>query len=163
MTADEWRSRIDNVLRAMITKMDSIDHKLDQLLYEDDVDEAPRGNTRYARDTDDFISEEDILNKGQKVAYNKIVDKNSVETFRQFIQYMLTHEHEFTTKEVDYARFKENNDRFSDVRLSDNHRRILGTAFAKTHGRAWDFPFIRGTMFKYQGSIVWRWTDGGVD
>jgi hypothetical protein len=148
----EWKNKVELAIRSMLSKFDNIEHKLDQLLYEEDV-----------VDNHDFVSEDDIINKGQKVAYNKIVDQRSINEFRKFIDYVLNHEHEFTNKEYDYAKFKENNDRFSDVRLSDNHRRILGTAFAKVHGRTWEFPFIRGTMYKYNGSIAWRWTDGGID
>ena len=99
---------------------------------------------------DDFVSEEDIISKGQKVPYNKITNDREIEEFREFISYVRSHEHEFQAKEFDYAGFADKN--FSDVRLSDNSRRILGTAYAKLYKKPWNFNFIRGNMFKLRGS-----------
>jgi len=166
MTQEEWRSRIEAMMRSFLTKLDTIEHKIDEVLYEDEVNEGNRGAaaTSSFRDRvvdDDFVSEEDIISKGQKVPYNKIVEPNEVEEFREFISYVRSHEHEFQSKEFDYAGFADKN--FSDVRLSDNSRRILGTAYAKVYKKPWKFSFIRGNMFKLRGSIAWRWADGSED
>jgi len=159
MTADEWRTRVDALLRQVLVKMDTIDNKMDQLLYEDDIDTDPRERTY--RTDDGFVSENDIITKGQKVPYNRIDNEEDMNEFREFITYVRNHEHEFTQKEFDYAGFADKN--FSDVRLSDNSRRVLGTAYAKLHKRQWDFNFVRGNMFKHKGSIAWRWSDGRED
>jgi hypothetical protein len=164
MTQEEWRNRIETILRQFMTKIDTLEHKLDQVLYEDEINEGSRGSGYREfkeRVDDDFVSEEDIISKGQKVPYNKIVDDREIEEFREFITYVRTHEHEFASKEYDYAGFADKN--FSDVRLSDNSRRILGTAYAKVYKRPWKFNFIRGNMFKLRGSIAWRWNDGSED
>lgn len=153
--------RIETVLRQMVTKLDELDHKIDQLLYEDYIDEPTRGEPRKMNIDDDFVSEEDIISKGQKVAYNKITDRRSMDEFKNFVTYIRTHPKEFSQKEYDYAGFADKD--FSDVRLSDNSRRILGSAYSKIHNKVWDFQFIRGNMFKFQGSICWRWNDGSED
>jgi len=161
MTQDEWRQRIDHMMRQFLTKLDNMEHKLDQVLYEDEISESTSKSYFRERAEDDFVSEEDIISKGQKVPYNKITNLEDIEEFRDFITYVRTHENEFGSKEFDYAGFADKN--FSDVRLSDNSRRILGTAYAKMHKRPWNFRFIRGNMFKLRGSIAWRWSDGSQD
>jgi hypothetical protein len=161
MTADEWRTRIDSIMRLLLTKIDNIDNKLDTLLYEDEVDAGPQYRTSRNVDDGDFVSEEDIIAKGQKVPYNRIDDQQEIEEFRDFINYVRSHEKEFTQKEYDYSGFADKN--FSDVRLSDNSRRVLGTAYSKVYRKPWAFNFVRGNMFKYKGSIAWRWSDGRED
>jgi len=158
MTADEWRIRMDAIIRQMLVKLDNIDNKLDQLLYEDDI--AEDQSSRY-RHNDDFISEEDIISKGQRVPYNRIDNPKEIDEFRNFIAYVRNHQKEFTSKEFDYAGFADKD--FSDVRLSDNSRRVLGTAYAKVYKKPWNFNFVRGNMHKLQGSIAWRWSDGRQD
>jgi len=167
MTQEEWRTRIETLLRQFMSKLDNIEHKVDEVLYEDDVSSNSRddghfgrGNNRSTID-DDFVSEEDIISKGQKVPYNKITNDREIEEFREFISYVRSHEHEFSSKEYDYSGFADKN--FSDVRLSDNSRRILGTAYAKLYKKPWNFNFIRGNMYKLRGSIAWRWQDGTED
>ncbi len=168
MTQEEWRSRIDTMMRQFLSKLDVIEHKLDELLYEDDVDNnhafqrGATSNRSFSNDvSDDFVSEEDIISKGQRVPYNKITNDRDMDEFKSFIAYVRTHEHEFDAKTFDYAGFADKN--FSDIRLSDNSRRILGTAYQKLHKKPWNFQFIRGSMFKLHGSIAWRWNDGSED
>ena len=164
MTVDEWRTRVDTVLRQMLAKMDTLDHKLDELLYEDEVDSDPRvrGNSFKREESSEFVSEEDIVSKGQKVPYNRIDDDRDLDEFRRFLSHVQDNPREFTSKELDYVGFAADKN-FSDVRLSDNSRRILGTAYSKAFKKAWNFKFVRGNMYKLRGNIAWRWDDGKTD
>ena len=67
----------------------------------------------------------------------------------------------FTSKERDYASFSDKS--FSDIRLSDNTRRILGQAYMKVYRKEWDFHFERGLMHKYKQQIAWSWSNGERD
>jgi hypothetical protein len=109
MTQEEWRSRIDTMMRQFLSKLDVIEHKLDEVLYEDDVQQSTGNNNFHNRTNtqprgfdnngdDDFVSEEDIIAKGQKVPYNKIVDPKDMDEFKDFITYVRSHEHEFAAK-----------------------------------------------------------------
>lgn len=158
---------MDTDLQQVLSRLVSIEQKLtvmngklDDLLddyAEDETDE----NIKTVSSPDDFISEEEIRQNGQKVPYNKLQDKEQMRNFREFLSYVRMHEKEFTTKEYEFAGFADKN--FSDIRISDNSRRILGTAYQKAYHRPWSFSFLRGYMFKWRNQVAWEWQDGTYD
>jgi hypothetical protein len=145
-------------------RMDDTDRKLQELLEDDYYDPEPQPSTQRKRneqETERFIEEEEIYRLGQKIPYSRITDPNDMDAFRDFIAYIRMHEDKFTTQEVDYAGFADKN--FSDIRLADKTRRILGQAYMKMHRKQWPFKLERGHMHKYLGQIAWSWADGTKD
>ena len=166
-------SRMEDVIRTVYIKLEEMDRKLDSIM-NDYEDEEPLPDNVPAKaplrtfggddvkqeedDFDEFISDDMIKTKGQKIPYNKIDDREQVRQFREFISYVRMNERKFTQQEIDAATFADKS--FSDVHISDNSRRILGAAYQKAYGKPWKMTFIRGHMYKYQGQITWEWKDG---
>jgi uncharacterized membrane protein YcgQ (UPF0703/DUF1980 family) len=158
--SDTKLDRIEALLRSMILKIDNMDQKLIELIEDDYYEDNPRASKQTSF-TDRFIDEDEIYKKGQKIPYNRITVEKDLNNFREFVSYIRMHEDKYSAKEVDYAGFSDKN--FSDIRLSDNTRRILGQAYQRTYGSPWPFKFERGFMHKYLGQIAWSWADGSKD
>jgi hypothetical protein len=154
--SDDKLSRIETMLKGIVSKIDNLETKVDEL-YEDvdDNEFVPK-----VEGTSRFISEDEIYKNGQKVPYNKL-EGDQVYEFKNFLSYIRMHEGKFTSKEYDYAGFADKN--FSDTRISDNMRRILGQAYAKVYKEPWKFRFIRGYLYKWEGQKAWEWEDGSRD
>ena len=151
--SDDRLNKIERLLDRLSQKLDKLDEKVEDLLWED---ETPGGRS----DDRPITSDEDIYKHGQKIGYNKL-EGDEVWPFKDFIRYIRNHENEFNSKEFDYAGFADKN--FSDARISDNMRRILGNAYQKLYRKPMPFNFIRGYMYKFQGQIAWEWSDGTRD
>jgi hypothetical protein len=163
-TVKEHLNRIENLLRNMVSKMDAMDKKIDDLFDEDDPS-FNSSDTSYTSEPkfEDFISEDIIYKKGRRIPYNKLIDRDEIADFRDMLKYILDNSDRFTEKEIDYAGFAAEKSEFPDVRISDNSRRILGTAYQKIHRKPWNFNFQRGYMHKYLNQIAWSWSDGTKD
>lgn len=154
--------RVENVVRSMLVKLDEVDKKIDELMYEDEIESEKIMPTKSRMsEFSEFVDEADIRKNGQKIPYNKLMGSEQISRFRGFLSYIRMHEDQFTDKEFEFASFADKN--FSDIRISDNSRRILGTAFQKAYHKPWDFRFVRGYMYKYQGQMAWEWEDGSLD
>lgn len=167
----ELSGKIDGLDKKLTARLDDTDKKLQELVddeyYHDDEDDKPKQTTVPRRnevapiDITDFIDEDEIYKLGQRVPYSRIKDSSDLEAFRKFITYVRMHEDQFTSEEVDYAGFSDKT--FSDVRLADKARRILGRAYLRMYKKQWPFKFERGFMHKYQGQFAWSWLDGSRD
>lgn len=157
------RDQIETILKSLVATVNRIDTNVKTLLEAEFVEDEEMVPQRSFGDNraDRFIEEDEIYKHGQKIPYNRITDPNDMDKFRDFVAYVQLNEHMFSQKEIDYARFSDKN--FSDIRLSDNTRRILGMAYNRVHKRQWAFNFERGVMHKYQGQIAWSWSDGSRD
>jgi hypothetical protein len=153
--SEDKLSRIEMILKGIVSKIENLETKVEELYNDFDEDEyvSTAEKTR-------FISEDEIYKHGQKVPYNKL-EGNQVYEFRNFLSYVRMNEKKFTTKEFDYAGFADKN--FSDIRISDNMRRILGQAYAKVYKEPWKFSFVRGYLFKWEGQKAWEWETGERD
>ena len=49
MTQEEWRTRIETLLRQFMSKLDNIEHKVDEVLYEDDVSSNSRDDGHFGQ------------------------------------------------------------------------------------------------------------------
>lgn len=152
MDDDNGMQRIENALQRMNSKLISMERKIDMILYEEEYEEAGINV--------DNDPENEIKRFGQKMPYNRLDGIEQVERFRSFLHYVRMHESKFTPQEFKFAGYADKT--FEDVRISDNSRRILGTAYAKAYKRDFevDFKFVRGFMYKYNNQIVWEWPDG---
>jgi hypothetical protein len=159
------------VMESRLTRIDekliAMDRKLDDLL--DDYDEpasndAPErefGKTENVVQIDTFISDEEIRKQGQKIPYNKLEGREQVRKLKEFLAYIRLHEDKFSAKEFEFAGYADKN--FGDIRISDNSRRILGTAYQRAFSKPWDLQFKRGYMFKFEEQKTWQWEDGTTD
>jgi len=154
--SEDKLSRIETMLKGLVSKIDSLEGKVDELYYEDDNDEY----STKTEPTNRFVEGDEIYKHGQKVPYNKLEGSQTHE-FRNFLSYVRMNEKKFTSKEYDYAGFADKN--FSDIRISDNMRRILGQAYTKAYKEAWKFTFVRGYLYKWEGNKAWEWEDGSRD
>lgn len=153
--------RVENVFRSMLVKIEEIDKKVDQLLYEDVIEEPEQSFPTRKSDFNDFVDDPQIRQNGQKIPYNKLEGMDQIAKFRAFLSQVRMHEDKFSQKEYEFAGFADKN--FSDIRISDNSRRILGTAYQRYYGKPWEFRFMRGYMYKWQGQMAWEWEDGSLD
>ena len=145
-------------LNSLETKMDLVLKKLDQLLYEEEVI-PPQPKPQPQQNPDPFMNPE-IYTRGQRVPYSKIVG-DQVEDFRKFLYEIRMNSSNYSEREVDYASFSDKN--FSDIRLSDNSKRILEGAYFRTYNRNWPFTFIKGYLHKLGDDKGWSWEDGSWD
>lgn len=150
--------RLENAVRSLVVKIEEIDKKVDELIYEDDI--APE-QAKITSDFRDFVDDHQIRSNGQKIPYNKLEGAGQIAKFRAFLSHIRMNEDKFSQKEFEFAGFADKN--FSDIRISDNSRRILGTAFQRCYGKPWEFRFMRGYMYKWQGQMAWEWEDGSLD
>ena len=112
---------------------------------------------------DDFRAEDygpladDTVKKGhqQRVPYNIIYKPKDLENFREFIYYVVSHRNDFTPVELEYAGYADKS--FDDVRLSNNHMRILQGAYKKKNNRDWPYTTKTGYMYKYAETVYWEW------
>lgn len=154
--------RIEQVLRSILTKMDDMDAKLQELLNDDYYEEPKTPAQVVSINTDNrFIDEEEIYQHGQRIPYNRIVGNDDMEVFRDFVMYIRLHERQFSAREIELAAFADKN--FSDIRISDNTRRVLGQSYTRINKKAWPISFERGYMIKWKGQIAWEWADGTRD
>ena len=153
--SDTKLDRIEMMLRKLDAKLDSLETKVDEL-YEDYEDDTKERQTL----SNPFVDEETTVKNGQKVPYNRL-DSDQVPKFRNFLSHVRMNEKAFTQKEIDYCGFADKT--FSDIRISDNARRILGQAYQKAYGKPWSFTFVRGYLYKLDGNKCWRWSDGSID
>jgi len=140
-----------------------MDKKLDQILYEEDIVDAPKQNEKsnpQPKQNDPFIDEDEVYTRGQRVPYNKLVGEQ-VYQFRDFLSHIRMNSSEYSEREVDYASFADKN--FSDIRLSDNAKRILESAYFRTYKKQWPFLFIKGYLHKLNDEKRWSWSDGERD
>lgn len=155
MSEDKLR-RIESLLEGLVSKIDNLETKVEELYNDFEEDEY---NVK-VEEENRFISSDEIYQHGQKVPYNKI-EGPQIHKFRNFLAYIRMNEDKFTSKEFDFAGFADKN--FSDIRISDNMRGILGEAYAKAYKTPWTFKFIRGYLYKWQGRKAWEWQDGTRD
>ena len=148
-------TRVETMLKDVVKRLERIEHKMDDFIYED-TDDEPVTN----EDTTPFHNEDEIYTKGERVPYNKLSGQQ-VTIFRDFLAYMRMHENDYSQKETDYASFADKN--FRDIRLSDNMKRILETAYFRTYNKPWPFKFIKGYLYKWDGQKAWAWSDGSKD
>lgn len=151
MSDDNAIQRVENTLLRMNSRLISMERKIDMILYEDEYDEA-------GINVDNNDPDAEIKRFGQKMPYNRLDGIEQVERFRSFLHYVRMHESKFTPNEFKFAGYADKS--FEDIRLSDNSRRILGSAYVKAYRKEWDFTFVRGFMYKYNNQIVWEWSDG---
>jgi hypothetical protein len=144
--------RMEALLTALIKKVDRLETKVDDILNDYD----PEDNPPPKRESFD----DEIYAKGDRVPYNRL-DGDQLTKFREFLAYVRMHEDQFSQKEIDYASFADKN--FSDTRLSDNMKRILEQAYFRIYRKQWNFTFVKGYLFKWQGQKAWRWADGLED
>jgi len=142
-----------------------MDKKLDQILYEEDIVETPKQNetskvNAQTKLNDPFIDDDEVYTRGQRVPYNKLSGEQ-VYQFRDFLSHIRMNSSEYSEREVDYASFADKN--FSDIRLSDNAKRILESAYFRTYKKQWPFLFIKGYLHKLNDEKRWSWSDGERD
>ena len=156
-------NKFELVLNEILTRLDKIDNKMQELLEEEFYEEAKPRPSKETQVTDfEFVTDDDIRKYGNRIPYNRIDSENDKQIFRNFCNYIIMNEGQFTKKENDYAGYAAEKD-FSDIRLSDNSRRVLGTAYQRTHKKQWSIMFVRGSMIKYRNQIAWTWADGRDD
>jgi hypothetical protein len=150
-------------LEAMLNTQD---RKLDVILkwckdekYEIEDDELPQKQQSSRQRSQNTMSDEFIIQNGEQIPYNLLSIPEQVEAFRRFIFYIRSNEHLFNPMEYRYAGFADKT--FEDVRLSDNHIRILERAYTKAYQKQWPFKFIKGFMYKMNmvdhDEIAWEW------
>lgn len=139
--------------------------KLNRALWDDgiDPDEVMAAKSNINNQFDDFRAEDygpladDTVKKGhqQRVPYNIIYKPKDLENFREFIYYVVSHRNDFTPVELEYAGYADKS--FDDVRLSNNHMRILQGAYKKKNNRDWPYTTKTGYMYKYAETVYWEW------
>ena len=159
----------DDRIGMMLKLLVGMDKKLDDLLYEDEVASTPANRVpeykteeiNNVTQVSDFVTEEVIRQQGQKIPYNKLEGREQLIRFKEFLAYIRLNESKFTPKEFEFASYADKN--FSDIRISDNSRRILGTAYQKAFRKPWEFKFVRGYMYKFDNQMAWQWEDGSLE
>ena len=147
--------RVEQMFNVLMKRMDKLEAEVKDLPYED---ETPKVNPQ-PKQPDPFLNPE-IYTRGQRVPYSKIVGEQ-VYKFRDFLSHIRMNSADYSEREVDYASFADKN--FDDVRLSDNSKRILQSAYNRTYGRDWPFTFIKGYLHKLGDDKAWSWEDGVRD
>lgn len=132
--------------------LNRLEKKVDDLLYDYDDDKEEEQHK--------VVPDESIYERGQKVPYNKL-EGSQVQAFRSFLEYVRMNESLFSQKEVEYSGFADKN--FSDIRISDNMRRMFETAYYRVYRKQWPFTFIRGYLYKLGTQKAWSWADGTKD
>lgn len=141
--------RVEASIKEVRAELKRMDKKLDMLLYDDDVEQPKE------------LSEDDIYTKGQRVPYVKLTDDEQIHEFRGFLSYIRMNESFYTEREIEFASYADKT--FDDIRLSENSKRILESAYFKTYKRNWPFKFIRGYLHKWNDQKGWSWADGKRD
>jgi len=172
------QTQFDTVLMTITPRLNNIEtmmhtvlKKLDQLLYEEEIvpqqdektkqqDEKTKQQDTKQKLNDPFVDDDEVYTRGQRVPYNKLVGEQ-VYQFRDFLSHIRMNSSEYSEREVDYASFADKN--FSDIRLSDNAKRILESAYFRTYRRQWPFAFIKGYLHKLNDEKRWSWSDGERD
>jgi hypothetical protein len=108
-----------------------------------------------------FFDYSDIVRLGQTTPYSRIDEVDDINAFREFLAYVQANASRFTQTEVQAAALADKP--FTDGRISDKARRILGHAYKKAYQQPWQFNFVRGLQHKYRGQIAWTWADGTED
>lgn len=150
-------SETNQLFHRILIKLEAMDKKLDDILYEDDIYNNKVPSSKPVQYRDEPPTSDDLYKKGQKIPYNKIAGEDQLKEFREFLYYIRMNEDQFTQREFEFASYADKN--FDDIRISDNSRRILAQAYQKAYHRQWPFKFERGYMYKYLGSIGWQWGD----
>ena len=139
--------RLVSEMQIMRNQLERIENKLERALYEDDQEDRYDHHVVY--------TEEQIKANGQRVAYNRITDPRDVVAFKNFVYFIRKNPGSFSKKEIDYAGFADK--AFNDIRLSDNHVRILSGTYMRLNGTDWPWEMTKGYMYKYNDQIAWEW------
>lgn len=126
-----------------------LETKIDELLndYEDETIDSSKD-----------LPEDDLYTKGERVPYVKIIEDEQIREFRNFLSHIRMNESFYTEREIEFASYADKT--FDDIRLSENSKRILESAYFKTFKRNWPFKFVRGYLHKFNGQKGWSWSDG---
>ena len=147
----------------VLKNQEVIFRKLDQILYEEDLapqQPKPQQNNAQPKQNPDPFTNPEIYTRGQRVPYSKL-SGDQIYLFRDFLSHIRMNSADFSDREVDYASFADKN--FNDIRLSDNSKRILQSAYHRVYGHDWSFTFIKGYLHKLGDDKAWSWEDGSCD
>lgn len=165
--AVEKIDKILNIVTKMSKKVDFLESKIEEALYEDGDDfEEEEVQPEYKEtapvpeqdnSAGDLLTEEEIKKFGTKIPYLKYTGAGA-DGLREFIYYIRSNPEAFSRNELTTATYIDKN--FDDLHISENSFRILNQAYKKTHqSRIIPWKHITGFLYKYGYHKIWEWNE----